>query len=267
MATEDREFPGFNALESDLNVHPGEYDGAGNGRGDYTDWVQLVREILRPRFDTLEDFLPDSILVDAEERELVVMYIELAKIQMNAPVNNRRAELSRLNSEVHVLTQYVDDGGVPEIADEDDETEISVDLRETLDYLEITRHIDDDEEHIERLTELRDALVDQARVLRGQMEADRKRGQFRDYGALKAIFTGQRDPSQGIQNVGEVTLQLPPMLHSAFTLCKSTETNTRRRHAQAVLARLLDSGDSDNMMLQRALQGKPKRRPTRDEGD
>ena len=150
-------------------------DSASGEPGEYTDWVGLVREILRPRLDTLEDFLPDAVLKDSDLGKLVLQWIELGKTQLHAPCNNRRALLSKLNNEIRMIDTYIEAGAIPPDHDE----QVSYDFRETIDYLEITGA---DSEEV--LRERQELLREQARVLHEGMQRDKEEGHFEDYTEL-----------------------------------------------------------------------------------
>ena len=237
----------------------------GGGAGDYTDWVGLVREVLRPRLDTVEDFLPDAIFKNKDERDLVVLYIELGKQQLNAPVNNRRAELARINRDIRTLNDIIAKKALPDLAELSEEGTLTDDFLELLHFVSVLRADDDlqdaifqfddeveedepesksngdteeDPAWLKEVHTLRDDLRDMARRIYWSMQRDKEMGQFQDYGELKEMFA---DISNGRKSVGGLVLKLPYFLSKAFTLCRATESNTRRAHAQATMARQLDT--------------------------
>ena len=201
-----------------------------NGRGEYTDWVALIREVQSPRFGTIEDFLPDAIVEDPDQREMFVQYLELGKTQLHAPVNNRRSELRRLKGEIKLLDLYLENGELPD--EPDDEEPLSWELREMVDYLEISAGTDDEKR--QSAEEHRSQLQAQVATLYESIQSDKAEGQFRDYGELKEMFATMAD---GRGQIGSLTLKLPEFIARAFTAAKATETNTRRGHAQSVMSR------------------------------
>ena len=80
------------------------------------------------------------------------------------------------------------------------------------------------------------------------MEKDKAEGHFQDYTDVKRrIAAGEADYTTVLD-------ELPYFLQEAHAIAKSTETNTRRRHFQAVIARLLDTVTGQSQKDQRGLQ-------------
>ena len=244
----------------------------GNG-GDYVDWVGLMREILRPRFDTIEDFLPDAIIKDTTHRSLMVKWIELGKKQLHAPVNNRREALDRIKKDISILNHVIDTSEIPSAMP--DGTSLSLEMQETCDYLTISMAGDDTVEDgalpEKLLNDLKKKRTDlrlfAERLYRG-MQRDKELGQFRDYLDLKLMMEDMvKDPNP---NVAGATLRLPSMLSKAFTEARATETNTRRAHAQAVASRQLDvrgAPDAIEYMKAQASRARASARPRRRDDD
>ena len=261
--TDDEDF-NFADVDSWM-VQPGE-GMHGQTPGDYTDWVGLVREILRARLDTLEDFLPDAIIQNEDLRKMVVMYVEMGKQQLHAPVNNRREEMERIKNDIAILNHFIEHKGLPEL---DEDMHFSLEMQEILDYLSISLSVAQTGNEDGEETEIDDALmqmvVDDRNAMKNHadriytsMQRDKGLGQFQDYGELKAKMRSAATSQQ--PNVGEITMMLPYFLSLAFTVCRATETNTRRAHAQATVSRQLDMrGHPDALKLMQAQNpGRPR---------
>lgn len=228
--------------------------GEGGEDGDYAEWIGLLNEMLRPRFDSIEDFLPEASF-QGDHLKLVLLYIDIGKRQLHAAANNRIGTLRRINSQVNALTDYLDGRTL-------DEEDLTYDLREILYFVEISGN---DAEGREQIAEKVEALRDQAKILHESMNRDRALGQFEDYTALKDMFS---DPTAR-KNIGAMTQALPYFLSLAYTEGKGSEQGTRRRHQQAVGSRQIDYGNSAAAaeMQKVARFGRDKRRRRRDRRD
>lgn len=222
---------------SAFQVNAGEGDPK-RGFGSYTDWVALIREVLTPRITTLEDFLPDAVVTDRDEHAYLEECVLLAKFQMHAPVNNRRATLHRLATESVLLDEALDGGKLPDYKTL--EKDVSVEFAEMCYFLR-TRNRNKDvltSEVRAEIEQLRRDVDKSIRDLYESMVEDRRNDEYIDHGRLQAELN-KKQP-----NISVIADLLPEFAGEAFTHTRSTESNTRRRQIQAVVARQLDYVDS-----------------------
>ena len=213
------------------------------GRGDYADWVGVIREVLRPRLDTIEDIIPDAVIVDDEMRELIVLLLEMAKVQLNAPCNNRLLQLEQLQHRADMLRHYIETGDLS--ADDYSDSALTASIQ----YLSTLP----DEQRVEQAEDMLQRLGTEVSHIYETIERDRGDGVFQDHTWVKKQFEVRG--SAGVESVGAISNAMPTFFRMAQTLCKSTESDTRRSHAQAIMARLIDTrGGFDTMMQQRQLQ-------------
>lgn len=228
----------------DLNWAP---EGSGSmDPGEYADWVRMVLFLSGPKLDTLEDFLPESVITDERLLSVVTSYIELGKWQYNARCNNRLATLDRMQREIELIDQRLEGELQEPDANEADEIWARY------------RYLGRAEIPAPELHELRVHLAASVDQEWSKIDDDIAAGVFADHGELrKALAT----PSGTDGRIGKIAGLMPYFLAKAFTICRATETNTRRKHTEASLAR--DIYYDDPRALQAAIAMKRLRSPRR----
>ena len=229
--------------EAFANMWTGGADDGQRDRGQYADWTDLVRELLRARLDTPEDFLPDADLSDPTLRQLVVALVDLGRYQIDAPCNNRFNELRRLRGRIRAA-EDLQAGKPSQKRDADDINDLA------------KAGVD-----IPALTE---ELRTRAAQLVMEIERDIGSGQFRDYSSLRRRFADIRDSAAGAKS-----MEMPFFLARGYVLARSTEHGTRRKHSQAIMARRLegDVGALRSMMRRAVGRRRPARRVEEDPDD
>ena len=208
-------------------------------RSPYADWTGILRFVMTDHMQTMDDFFPSAVIDEPDVRDLLVRLVDLGRRQFHALVNNRTALVESLNDEIAVLLNFYN--GSEELADADD---FDAMVRTTLIYIKTLP----ENERKERLTSLIKERQDRLSYLHATMEKDKEEGHFRDYTDVK------RRLASGQASFTDVMGEMPYFLQEAHTIAKSTETNTRRRHFQAIIARLLDTITGQSHKDQRSLQ-------------
>ena len=176
------------------------------GGGNYVDWVGFLREGLRPRFDTLEDFIPDSKISDDQEK-LVVRLFELGKLQLHAPCFNRLALLQGMQTQIEVVQMTMDDGAPPagrvlrQMAKRVNLTSQRAVLEQMSSSLIVMRYTD------AALEKMMDEIRGRYRITLEEIERAKRRNSYADYTVLRIMMAQQKN-----RDISTIALELPPFL-------------------------------------------------------
>ena len=199
--------------------------------GDYGAWVALAREAMSSRYESPEDILPDAHLPTSAERDAVAALLALGRAQMNAPCNDRVARVAAHAAAIDALSSgsltadavadAVDVRGLP-----------SAMVSEVSGLIAAAESVAPDRDGAIALLRADSERIGAA------MRAAQAEGDHRDHGALRRAMSA---PSRG-GPIAAKTLKLPHFHAMVLEVCRVSEQGTRRRQAQAVIAREIDYG-------------------------
>ena len=215
--------------------------GGDGEKSPYADWTGILRFVLTNNYQTIDDFFPDAVIEDPDIRELLVRLVDLGRRQFHAFVNNRLAIVEDLRTEISIIFAFLN-GEEPDAIEGIEDA--SAGVRTTLIFLSTVPDTEREKKSKEMIVERQRRLS----IIQQHIQRDQGEGHFRDYTEIKRLL------SDKIVSVTDVMNDMPEFLQMANTFAKSTQDDTRRRHQQSIIARLLDTTTNQGHGEQRKLQ-------------
>lgn len=199
--------------------------------GDYDAYVGLLDRATLQRLNSPDDFFAEAKFPTEEYGDVVLGYYELGMEQMYARCNNRESELRYLRE----ILKYIDEcekQGAPYESP-------TVDILMVAE-LELLHRRGKWKKGLKRL---RKRYNKQLRELMEGIAIDKELGVYRDYSSVRKKWQVAMKNKESVMGaaVGDIVQDMPEFFKIAVSMARRTESDTRRRHVQALLARVLEN--------------------------
>ena len=220
----------------------GDHDGRGNldsfqvleggmEPGDYDAYVGLMDRATLQRLNSPDDFFSEAKFPTEEYGDVVLGYYELGLEQLYARCNNREAEVEYLRSALKYLDDCKDAGRPI------DSKGVSVVM---IAELEILYRRGKWKKGLKKTAKGHNKTLDT--LLQG-IAYDKKLGVYRDYTDVRRKWQAAMQKKESVMGaaVGDILQDMPYFFQEAVAMSRRTESNTRRPHIQALMARVTET--------------------------
>ena len=200
--------------------------------GDYDSYVGLIDRATLQRLNSPDDFFAEAKFPSDEYGDVVLGYYELGMEQLFAPCNNREAEVTYLNDAL----KYLEDCEKENKVLEDEKVGVLVRAELQMNYRRGE-------------TEWKGALADMQadhelrldRIIR-EIKIDKAADVYEDYTAVRRRWQDAVVKKESVMGaaVGAIVQDMPYFFQEAVWLARRTESGSRRRHIQNLLARVTE---------------------------
>ena len=245
-----------NQPQYDLGAALGSYSLQEGGiePGDYDSYVGLIDRATLQRMNSPDDFFAEAKFPSDEYGDVVLGYYEIGMEQLFARCNNRESEIQYMTDAMRYLDKCESEGEVVE------DSKVNVLVRAELQM-----------NHRRGEAEWEGAIIDmQAEIelrmdrMLAQIRADKAAGVYVDYTDVRGRWQKAMEAKESVMGaaVGALVQDMPYFFQQAVWMARRTESGSRRKHIQNLLARVTEDV-SDIFAFrgaQRSLGGKLGRR-------